>query len=144
MEDGCEHLEASPIGKCAICGKTVCSECYRTIFGEMICDEHEPLEEESAWELVGLYADSGSLAEKRFQLEENGVVSIVIEGDEEAIELYVPAEEKDDGYAVLRSSGDESNFCAECKIQYSLEMEMCPICGKRSADSDAESNRIDE
>jgi RNA polymerase subunit RPABC4/transcription elongation factor Spt4 len=144
MEEGCEHLEGSPIGKCAICTKTVCSECYRTVFSEVICDEHESLEEESAWELVGLYADSGTLDEKRFELEEHGIVSIVVEDDEDAVELYVPAEEKEDGYAALKMSGDDAPVCAECMIQYSPDTEVCPICGKKTADAGEETDPIQE
>jgi hypothetical protein len=144
MEDGCEHLEGSPIGKCGICGKTVCSECYRTVFSETICDEHELLEEESAWELVGLYADSAKLDEKRFELEEQGIVSIIVEDDEDSVELYVPAEEKDDGYAVLRMSGDDTPVCTECKIQFATHTEACPICGKKTADMDQTIDPIEE
>ncbi|UCH83976.1 MAG: hypothetical protein JSW50_16310 [Candidatus Latescibacterota bacterium] len=143
-EEGCEHLDDSPIGKCAICGKTVCSECYRTVFSETICDEHEALEEESAWELVGLYADTGTLDEKRFELEEQGIASIVVEEDEDAVELYVPAEDKDDAYAMLKVSGDETPVCTECKIQYATDSETCPICGKTPADMDEEADPIEE
>ena len=56
MEEVCEHLESSPIGHCSICGRTVCTDCYREIFNAMICDQHEKLEDEGEWELVGYYA----------------------------------------------------------------------------------------
>lgn len=138
-EESCEHLDGSPIGKCAICGKTVCSECYRTVFSEMICDEHEALEEESAWELIGLYSDGSGLDEKRFELEEHGIVSIVVTDNDDAVELYVPAEEKEDGYSALKMSDDESPVCTDCMIQYSPDTDACPICGKLTADSDGDS-----
>ena len=60
---GCDHTDGSPMGVCAICGKTVCSECYTTVFNEMICDEHEALEDESAWELVAIYTDPAVVAD---------------------------------------------------------------------------------
>jgi hypothetical protein len=90
MEHGCEHEESSPIGKCAICGRTVCSECYREVFSAMICDLHQNLEDEAEWELVGYYADPSLLAERRYTLEDNGITSLVVETDDETIELYVP------------------------------------------------------
>lgn len=129
MERGCDHVDGSPMGVCAICGKTVCSECYRTVFNEMICDEHEALEDESAWELVGIFSDAGVVAERRYQLEENGISSIAGESDEDVIELYVPAEERDEGFAVLQSTGDEGSVCEECRIQFSADQEACPLCG---------------
>ena len=138
MEDGCDHLEGSPVGKCVICGKTVCSECYRSVFSEIICDEHESLEEESAWELVGLYGDYGPLEEKQFELEEHGIVSIVVDADGDSVELYVPAEEKEDAYAVLTTTGDDSPVCEECMIQFSQDMEACPICGEKAEEADDE------
>ena len=63
--EGCEHTEASPIGKCAICDRTVCSDCYRSIFNGMICDLHQALEDESDWALVGLYTSENALDERR-------------------------------------------------------------------------------
>ncbi len=127
------------MGMCAVCGKTVCSECYRTVFNEMICDEHEALEDESAWELVGIFTDPSVVADRRFQLEENGISSIAAQGDEEAIELYVPAEDKDEGFAVLQSSAEEGGICKECRIQYPADAEACPLCGGRhSAEGEAE------
>jgi RNA polymerase subunit RPABC4/transcription elongation factor Spt4 len=129
MERGCDHLDGSPMGMCAVCGKTVCSECYRTVFNEMICDEHETLEEESAWALVGIYTDASVVTEKRYQLEENGILSISVQSEEDAVELYVPTEEKDEGFAVLQSSGEEGRACHECKIQYSADIDACPLCG---------------
>ncbi len=109
---GCDHVDGSPMGMCAVCGKTVCSECYTTVFNEMICDEHESLEDESAWELVAIYTDPAVVADKRFQLEENGISSISVQSEEDAVELYVPAEEKDEGFAVLQSAGDDIGVCA--------------------------------
>ena len=129
MEKGCDHLDGSPMGTCAVCGKTVCSECYRTVFNEMICDEHEALEDESAWELVGIYTGAAVVPEKRFQLEESGVSSIVVTSDEDSVELYVPAGDRDEGFAVLQSSADDTGLCPECRIQYSADIEACPLCG---------------
>jgi hypothetical protein len=134
MEERCEHLDGSPIGKCAICGRTVCADCYRTVFNEMICDSHQALEEESAWELVGFYTDAATVADRRFLLEDSGIVTIAVESDEEATELYVPGEDKDDGYAVLQLSSEESRHCGDCRIQYSRDLSSCPLCGVRSPD----------
>jgi RNA polymerase subunit RPABC4/transcription elongation factor Spt4 len=136
MDRGCDHVDGSPMGVCAICGKTVCSECYRTVFNEMICDEHEALEDESAWELVGIYTDASAIADKRYQLEENGISSIVGQSEDEMAELYVPAEERDEGFAVLHASGDEGVVCNECRIEFSADMDACPLCGGRRGGHD--------
>jgi len=133
MERGCDHLDGTPMGMCAVCGKTVCSECYRSVFNEMICDEHEAHEEESAWALVGIYTDAAVVTEKRFQLEENGIPSIAVHSEEDAVELYVPTEEKDEGFAVLQSSGEEGGACRECRIQYSADIDACPLCGAKQS-----------
>jgi hypothetical protein len=127
----CDHGEGSPMGNCAICGNMTCSECFRTIFNQTICSAHEELEDEASWELVGFYTSEASLAERRFYLEEQGITSIVVDTDEEAIELYVPVEEKEDAYSALLSSGEETFFCPTCRIQYAPELQVCPLCGVR-------------
>lgn len=132
MEVGCEHTEGSPIGKCAICDRTVCSECYRDLFAAMICDLHEELEDESDWVLVGFYGDAVLLADRRYMLAESGVSSLQAEGDEDIIELYVPTDDKDDAFASLSLATEDSLVCTECKIQYTTDLEACPICGVRS------------
>jgi len=135
--EGCEHLESAPIGKCAICDRTVCSDCYREVFTAMICDMHEALEDEGEWQLVGFYSESVSLEDRRYLLEEQGITSLVVEGDGEAIELYVPVDEKDDAFASLSSAaGDESHICAECDIEFSADIEECPLCGTPAGQSD--------
>jgi RNA polymerase subunit RPABC4/transcription elongation factor Spt4 len=138
MERGCDHADGSPMGMCAICGKTVCSECYRTVFNEMICDEHEALEDESAWELVGIYTEDSGIADKRYLLEENGISSIAGQSEDEMVELYVPADDRDEGFAVLCSSGDDGAMCKECRIQFSADMDACPLCGERHPGPDTD------
>ncbi len=117
------------MGMCAICGKSVCSECYRTVFNETICDEHTTLEDESAWELVGMFADPSVVADRRYRLEENGISSLSVQSDEDVIELYVPAEERVEGFAVLQASAEEGGLCYECRIQYPADHDVCPLCG---------------
>ena len=138
MELGCEHTEGSPIGKCAICDRTVCSDCYRDIFSAMICDMHEELEDEAEWELVGYYSSSAVLDQRRYTLEEHGVTSLVVESEEDSIELYVPIEEKDDAYVALTASAEEENYCEDCRVQYSADMTACPVCGVKAVRGDAE------
>jgi len=130
MGEGCGHQDGSPIGKCAVCGKTVCSDCYSTIFNEMICDEHEGLDDESAWETIGFYSDESIAADKRFLLEDNGISSLTVESDDDVIELYVPAESKDEAFSVLQTSIDEARSCDECQVQYSSDIDACPLCGE--------------
>jgi hypothetical protein len=136
MGEGCDHLEGSPIGKCAVCGKTVCSDCYSTLFNEMICDEHDGLEEESAWEVIGFFSDESIVADKRFLLEDNGINSLAVESDDDVIELYVPAEGKDAAFVVLQTSIDEARSCEECLVQFSSNIDACPVCGERSPDAE--------
>jgi hypothetical protein len=128
----CEHEEGSPMGHCAICGDMTCSECFRTIFNQTICAAHQDLEDESGWELVGFYSSEAAMSERRYYLEEQGITSIVVDTDEEAIELYVPEEEKDDAYAALVASGEDTLYCASCQVQYAPELETCPLCGVRA------------
>ncbi|NIM22627.1 MAG: hypothetical protein GTN64_09495 [Candidatus Latescibacteria bacterium] len=117
------------MGTCSICGEMVCSECFRTVFNQVICDGHADLEDESAWELVGLYTSEGSLAERRYYLEEQAITSINVETDDETFELYVSEDEKEDAYAALVSSSEETLYCPVCQIQYAREMQECPLCG---------------
>lgn len=138
MEHGCEHLEGSPIGKCSICERTVCGDCYRDLFSAMICDLHESLEDESAWALVGFYTEQAALAERRFVLEDQQIASLVVEVDEDSIELYVPVEEKDDAYAALSGATVAAVFCFDCKIQFAASLGTCPICGVKAADEPEE------
>ena len=128
----CDHEEGSPMGNCAICGDMTCSECFRTIFNKTICAAHEDLEDESCWELVGFYTSESVLAERRYYLEGQGLTSIVVDTDEEAIELYVPEEEKEDAYLALVSSGGTMLFCPSCRAQYAPDLNACPLCGVKS------------
>ena len=127
--EGCEHSEASPIGKCAICGRTVCTDCYNDLFGAMICDLHDELQDESGWELVAFLSDHATIAQRRYVLEENGITSIVVDNEEDPVELYVPADEKDDAFAVLAGSAEDEYSCVDCGIQFGKDMENCPVCG---------------
>ena len=136
MEHGCEHAEGSPIGKCAICDRTVCTECYNDVFGTMICDLHKGLEDDSAWELVGLFSDRALVVQRRYALEENGLTSLVVDTDEDTVELYVPSEEKDDAFASLSAAADDEFRCPECKILFTRDMESCPVCGAPPHDAE--------
>lgn len=138
MENGCEHTEGSPIGKCAICDRTVCGDCYRDVFNAMICDLHRELEDEAEWELIGFYSDSSALAQRRYVLEEHGITSLIAEPDEESVELYVPRNEKDDAYDALSGTADDTFACSDCRIQYSAGLDTCPICGVKSPRPDDE------
>lgn len=139
MENGCEHVEGSPIGKCAICNRTVCSECYRDVFNTMICDLHADLEDEAEWALVGFYSEVSTMAARRFELEEHGITSLVAEPDEESIELYVPSAEKVDAFEALTAAADNTSVvCAECRIQHSAALDACPVCGGKSRPTDQE------
>ncbi len=136
MEHGCEHTEGSPIGKCAICERTVCSDCYRDVFNSMICNLHQDLEDEAEWELVGFYSETSALKQRRYLLEDAGITSLVVETDEENIELYVPGDEKDDAFDMLAATGDDTSVCSDCHIQYSSGLGACPICGVKSGHVD--------
>jgi hypothetical protein len=130
--EGCEHAEGSPIGKCAICERTVCSECYNEVFGSMICDQHRRMEDESEWALVGHYTQGEGIDERRYALEESGVTSLVVEGEDEAVELYVPISEKQDGFATLSAIAGDESLCEECEIEYSKDLDACPVCGAKN------------
>ena len=110
MGNECEHMDGSLMGKCAVCGRAVCSECYRYVFSEMICDGHEPLEDEAAWELLGLYTDTSAVTQLRFDLEEKEIATIVVAGDEEAM---IPEGDSEslvaDVEEFLRRSSDRPN-----------------------------------
>ncbi len=141
MESGCEHVEGSPIGKCTICSRTVCSECYRDVFNSMICDLHAELEDEAEWELVGFYSETSAMAPRRYELEEHGITSLVAEPDEESIELYVPSVEKNDAFAALTAAADDTSVvCTECRIHYSSGLDACPICGGKSRQTDGDTH----
>ena len=130
--NNCEHLDGDVIGKCAICGNMVCSECYRTVFNQMICASHETLEEESLWEVAGFFADIDVVAEVRFELKEQGLTSLELEADADMIELYVPPEEKEDAWHAIQGLSSTFNSCEECQVHFSSDVGSCPICGKKS------------
>lgn len=131
----CEHLEGSMMGKCAICGQMVCGDCYRNLFNQLICSAHPHLEDESSWELVGFYTDSVSLSERKFILEENSITSLVVEADADTVELYVPVEEREDAWDALRASSEGALYCVDCKVQYSPDAGVCPVCGVKPVES---------
>jgi len=138
MEEGCEHTEASPIGKCAICDRTVCVDCYNDVFGAMICDQHPGLEDDSEWALFGIFTDAAVVARRRYDLEDSGITVLVVDSDDENVEVYVPIDEKDDAFATLTLSAEEENSCPECQILFALDIESCPVCGERPVGSGGE------
>jgi len=91
--------------------------------------------------LVGIFADPTVVADRRFRLEENGISSLSVQSDEDVIELYVPAEEKDEGFAVLQGSAEEGGLCHECRIQYPADHEVCPLCGGKHTEPEGRSER---
>ena len=133
MEEGCEHTEASPIGKCAICDRTVCADCYNDVFGAMICDLHQGLEDDSEWELVGIFTDATLVARQRYDLEESGITVLAVDAEDDNIEVYVPNEERDDAFAALTASADAENSCPDCQIQFGENLANCPVCGAKPA-----------
>jgi hypothetical protein len=110
----------------------------------MICDGHPELEEESAWELVGFYLDAATLADRRFLLEDSGIMSIAVETDDDTTELYVAAEEKEDGYNILQTSGEEVCHCEDCEIQFSVDIGSCPLCGAKRTEREDRSHDAHE
>lgn len=129
MGTECEHPNGDYMGKCAICGDMVCGECFQSIFNTMICGAHEQLEDDSAWEMLGFYTSLASLEERRTFLQEQGVTSIAVESEEDTAELYVPIEEKDDGFEALQGASEDVLQCDSCKVFFSKETGTCPICG---------------
>lgn len=132
----CEHLDGSVMGKCAICGDMVCSECYRSVYNQMICSGHEELEDESAWEVIGFYSESDALEEARFALRERELTTLVVEADADTIELYVPPEEKNDAWEILTALADGYSGCSSCHAHFSEDIGICPICGLKPSDVD--------
>jgi RNA polymerase subunit RPABC4/transcription elongation factor Spt4 len=107
----------------------VCSECYRTVYNQMICSAHEALEEESSWEVIGFYSDADSAAAVRFELIEQGLTSLAVEADADTIELYVPPDEKDDAWEIVCNLTGDFESCTPCRVHYSSDIGICPICG---------------
>jgi len=95
----------------------------------MICDQHPGLEDESEWALIGHYSNSDGIEDRRYALEDAGVASLTVETDDEAVELYVPLDEKDDAFDALTSGGTDQSVCEECKVEYSSDIDSCPVCG---------------
>jgi hypothetical protein len=106
-----------------------CSECFRTVFNQTICGDHEDLEDESAWDLIGFYPNEDPIAERRYCLEEHGIISIVVEADDGTIELYVPETEKENAFETLVADGESCLSCTACQVEFAKEMELCPLCG---------------
>jgi len=125
----CEHEDGHYMGKCAICDDMVCQECFQTLFNSMICSEHEELEDEGSWELVGFYSTMPTAEEHRFFLTEQSLTSIAVESDEDVIELYVPSEEKEEAFAALGAPTETILRCDTDHVFYSIEIGACPICG---------------
>lgn len=135
----CEHLDGNLMGKCAICGDMVCGECFQSIFNSVICSNHKELEDEGEWELMGFFTDSTAAEERRYFLSEQSLTSIVVEGDDDLIEFYVPVEEKEDAYNALLGPSEDVVNCENCQVLYSAEIEACPICGARNVDQESTS-----
>ncbi len=125
----CEHPNGDLLGTCAVCGDMVCGECFESVFNVMICGNHENLADEGEWELIGFYLSDASIESRRFFLEQAGVASLVNEGDEDVLELYVPVSERDDAYEALQGAAEDSVECDQCRVFYSPGLKVCPVCG---------------
>jgi len=132
----CEHVDGDIMGSCAICGDTVCGECMQTVFDTMICSAHGDLGDEGAWELVGFFSSPASIEDRRFFLNEQGLTSLAVDAEDDITELYVPGEEKDDAFAALSGSSEDTLHCEECRVYYSPELGTCPVCGTRAVEEE--------
>ena len=137
--EACDHAEGSPVGQCASCDEMVCSECFRSVFNEVICNAHDKLEDESEWVLVGFYSDREGLDERRYTLADHSIPSVIAEVDEETIELYVPNDDKEEAFALLSVPSEETVLCLECKIEFAKTIGTCPLCGVTRVQDAAES-----
>ncbi len=140
----CEHPDGDIMGSCAICGGMVCGECARPVFNVTICNEHGALEDEGAWELIGFYTSQAAVDTRKYILDEAGVAALVNEGDEDVSELYVPVDERDEAYAALSGNSEDSVECETCRVFYSPEMGVCPVCGIGTPADDALDEDDDE
>jgi hypothetical protein len=121
------------VGTCAVCGDPVCTECYSPIFTAVICANHEGLEDENEWELIGVYATAGPVENVRFLFDDHGLLSLAMENDDGLMEVYVPVSEKDDAWATMDDGeADDMSRCEDCQVVFTLEMSECPVCGKES------------
>lgn len=137
--EACDHVEGSPVGQCAICDQMVCSECFQTVFSEVICSAHEKLEDEDEWVLVGFYSDREGLNERRYTLADHSIPSVIAEVDEETIELYVPNGDKEEAFALLDTQAEYTVLCVECRIEFTKSVGDCPSCGVSRVQDAAES-----
>ena len=137
--EACDHVEGSPVGQCAICDQMVCSECFQTVFSEVICSAHEKLEDEDEWVLVGFYSDREGLNERRYTLADHSIPSVIAEVDEETIELYVPNGDKEEAFALLDTQAEYTVLCVECRIEFTKNVGDCPSCGVSRVQDAAES-----
>jgi hypothetical protein len=124
------------MGQCAICGDMTCGECFQTIFNTVICGEHEELEDESSWELLGVFEDLSQSEETRSFLQDQGITSIAVESEDDTAELYVPIDEKDDAFEAAQGLSEDALQCDDCKVYFSKETGICPICGVRYAEEE--------
>lgn len=127
----CDHTDGTNVGTCAVCGDPVCSECFQSLFNVVICSNHEGLEDEGEWEMLALYSASEGADSLRFFLDDHGIASVLVVGEEEHVEVYVPIEEKDEAWATLDGgeAGDDMIRCDEDRLYFSREIGECPICG---------------
>jgi len=128
--NNCEHESGNLIGKCAICGEMICEDCYRSVYNQMMCGAHRDLEDESTWELAGSYHTNDPIDEVKFALGEHGVAALFVEVDTDTVELYVPEEDKESVWEMFKASSDADRLCHECKINFSDQVTLCPVCGK--------------
>lgn len=132
----CDHSDGTHVGSCAVCGDPVCTECFQALFNVVICSNHEGLEDEGEWELLGLYMTSTGSDNLRFFLDDQGIASVAVENEEGTMEVYVPIEHKDDAWASLDGgeAGDDMIKCDEDKLYFAREIGECPICGTGAAE----------
>ena len=133
----CGHDDGAVMGTCVICGDAVCGECFQPLFDKMICGNHENLEDEGEWEIIGVYMSEAVMEDRRFFLSEEGITAIAVETAEETIELYVPVDDRDDAHAALSAPSEDTVHCPGCKIFYSLEADVCPLCGVREVENES-------
>lgn len=133
----CGHDDGAVMGTCAICGESVCSDCFQPLFSVMICSNHDDLEDEGEWEVIGFFSSESVLEDRQYLLNDQGVTCIAVETEDDTVELYVPVVERDDAHAALADATDETLHCPNCKVYYSQEISVCPQCGVSAAESDS-------
>jgi hypothetical protein len=137
------HPDRSALGRCVICGRSLCSDCREGDNRAFLCEDHRSITVIEGWAQVYSTASEFEATLVRQNLEAEGIDARIFSqrdrafsvdlGELSIVRLLVPVFAYDGALALIRdhmdTGGEVAFACAECGEAYEQGARECTTCG---------------